>query len=348
MWRGLAAFRWFAVVWAWVGVAVERDHLERPVLAVAGLAAATAVSAAWSFAVVQRRWLVTLELAVAAGLLLLDGTVYDAGREQSLPWALPSAAVIAVAIAHGLRWSLGTAALLAAMSFAGESILREEWQWSVSTASKSALLVLAAVSASAVATVLRDAEQRISTVQAREDMGRVLHDGVLQTLAVIQRRSSDPELVDLATGQERDLRAYLNAEMSRGGRADTAGQSLSETLRATVDRVARREGARVDVVVADDLPAVASSIAEELAAAVGEAVTNAAKHASASRIAIYAEPEGAGVYISVKDDGVGFDPDSVTRRGLDASIGSRVDALGGRWRVRSQPGNGTEVELWIP
>ncbi|MGI9602227.1 MAG: DUF5931 domain-containing protein, partial [Acidimicrobiales bacterium] len=194
--RGLVAFRWLTLGWAWVGLVVERTHLERAWLGIALLLAATAVTLVITASVAQGQTarqqlrLNVVEVTVAAGLLLLEPLVYDAGRHQSLAWAWPAAGIIAVAIAAGMGWGIAAALFLSVASWVGESLLRDEFVWSTATASKTALLLLAAVAAAMVAKVLREAEQEISTARAREEMGRVMHDGVLQTLAVVQRRST--------------------------------------------------------------------------------------------------------------------------------------------------------------
>ncbi|MEZ5283068.1 MAG: hypothetical protein R2770_21640 [Acidimicrobiales bacterium] len=198
--RGLGAFRWFALLWAWVGLFAGREHLESVALGVAALSVATVVTAGTT-AVTRpgltrsmHIWLTVAEVVVASVLLLGEDLVYEPGRQQSLAWAWPAAGIIAMALALGPGWSIASAVVLAVCSYVGESMLRGRGDWSVSAASKAALLVLAALSASAVVRVLRRAEAEISTARAREEMGVVLHDGVLQTLAVIQRRSTDDQL----------------------------------------------------------------------------------------------------------------------------------------------------------
>jgi signal transduction histidine kinase len=67
-------------------------------------------------------------------------------------------------------------------------------------------------------------------------------------------------------------------------------------------------------------------------------------------VTVYAEPvDGGGVLCSVHDDGRGFDTDD-TREGvgLSQSVRARMAEVGGRVEIESQPGNGTEVRLWLP
>jgi signal transduction histidine kinase len=79
---------------------------------------------------------------------------------------------------------------------------------------------------------------------------------------------------------------------------------------------------------------------------VSEALTNAAKHAEASRVQIDLHVEGETLCLSVVDDGVG---------GADPSGGSgliglkdRVEALGGTIDVASPPGRGTRLDVEFP
>ena len=343
--RGITAFRAIALAWAWVGLVVERDHLDRPWLAVVGMALATAmtlvlVAVLPSLSRISWR-LVAVELALGCGLLVLDGVVYDALRQQSLPWAWPAAGVIMAAVAGGLWWGSVAAVAVAAASFVGESILRDSLRWSTSAASKSALFLLAGVVAALAAQRLRQAEREISLARAREETARVLHDGVLQTLAVIHRRSDDEALRTLAADQERELRAYV------AGRAATA--SLADRLRAIVTTVDQRHQLRTEVALAGDLPALEEPRADALVGAVGEALTNAAKHSGSGRAVLFAEPsdDGAGVFCSVADDGVGFDGNSGDGLGLEHSIRRRIEDVGGRVEVETAVGRGTEVRMWL-
>jgi signal transduction histidine kinase len=197
-----------------------------------------------------------------------------------------------------------------------------------------------------VVALLRRAERETSAARAREELARTLHDGVLQTLAVVERRSGDESLARLAREQERELRAYLFGVSTR----PAAAHDLGGALRAAAARFEDAFGGRVDVLVPDDVPALAPPVADALVGAVGEALTNAGKHGGAGRVTVYVEPTGdAGVFCSVKDDGRGFDPATTAPGiGLSKSIRGRMDDVGGHSEVVSEPAHGTEVRLWVP
>lgn len=347
--RSIGVFRGLALGWAWAGLVLEREHLDLPWLAAAALAAATAFTV-WVTAVlalddrgVFTPMFIAGELAISVGLLLLDGLVYDALRQQSLPWAWPAAAIITAAVVGGARWGLMASTLIAGASFVGESVLRDAPQWTTPAASKSALFVLAAVTGGAAAERLRDAEERISLARSREELARVLHDGVLQTLAVITRRSSDHDLRALAAEQERELRAYVSAQHH-------TPTPLTSALEHTVNAATRRHGLTVELVIAEDLPPIDDASTCALAGAVGEALTNAAKHSGADQVVVFVEPDQGerGVMCAVRDNGAGFDPEAVEPGlGMRHSILDRIEAIGGRVRIDTKPGHGTEVNLWV-
>jgi signal transduction histidine kinase/phage shock protein PspC (stress-responsive transcriptional regulator) len=183
--------------------------------------------------------------------------------------------------------------------------------------------------------------ERIRT-QERAELAAHLHDSVLQTLALMQKRADDPrEVAALARRQERELRAWLNG--SRGER----GATLAAALEATVAELEDAHGVPVEVVAVGDRPLDEGG--EALVAAAREAVLNAIKFAPGAAISVYAEVRGAEVEVFVRDRGPGFDLDAVPadRRGLRESVLGRMARHGGRAEIHTRPGEGTEVELVI-
>ena len=176
--------------------------------------------------------------------------------------------------------------------------------------------------------------------QERADVAAHLHDSVLQTLALIQKNATDgPMVARLARAQERDLRAWLYSGES------TDERSLASALRGVGAEVEDAHGVTVDVVSVGDCPM--SETVRPLVNATREAVTNAAKHAGTGRVDVYAEVIGPHVEVFVRDRGAGFDPDHIPddRLGVRHSIVDRMERHGGTARIRSAPGEGTEVRL---
>jgi signal transduction histidine kinase/phage shock protein PspC (stress-responsive transcriptional regulator) len=177
--------------------------------------------------------------------------------------------------------------------------------------------------------------------QERAEVAAHLHDSVLQTLALIQKRAADPrEVAGLARRQERELRSWL----LRGPAAREA-DTVASALQRAAGEVEELHGVPVEIVTVGDGPL--DSALEALVLAAREAMTNAAKFARADRVDLYAEVQPGRVEVFVRDRGVGFDTQSVPddRRGLRDSIVGRMERHRGLATVRSRPGEGTEVEL---
>ena len=97
----------------------------------------------------------------------------------------------------------------------------------------------------------------------------------------------------------------------------------------------------------DELGHVGSELIDAMRGAVTGALTNAAKHGRATNVTVFVERDDDGIFVSVKDDGVGFDPESTDDGvGLARSIRARMREIGGRVEVDSRPDSGAEVRLW--
>ena len=192
--------------------------------------------------------------------------------------------------------------------------------------------------------LMRERRGRIRSDE-RAEVAAHLHDSVLQTLALVQRRADDArEVVRLARMQERELRAWL---LSGGETDGTADGSVGSALDALAADVETAHGVPVEVVRVRDCPAAGL---QPLLLAAREAIANAVRHSGAPSVSVYLEVESDEVSIFVRDRGKGFDPEAVApdRRGISGSIVDRLARAGGLARVRSTPGEGTEVEMSLP
>jgi signal transduction histidine kinase len=294
---------------------------------------------------------VTWPLAlVAGGVALLwrggIGARPPAPAERAPVAAVPAPVEPAERVANVSRQGLGAALLVAA----GLVFLQSTGSLSAARDVILAALVVTAVLALIFAPwTLRMARsltveraERIRS-QERAELAAHLHDSVLQTLALMQKRADDPrEVAALARAQERELRAWL------AGRSPAEGErSLAAALEAAAADVEQRHRVPVDVIAVGDADLDAAG--EALVAATREAMVNAAKFGEGSPVAVYAEATDDALQVFVRDRGPGFDPASVPadRRGLRESVVGRMARHGGRATVTAAPGAGTEVELTL-
>ena len=178
----------------------------------------------------------------------------------------------------------------------------------------------------------------------RAEVAAHLHDSVLQTLALVQRRADEPrEVVRLARMQERELRAWLlsgDSASANGVRATSLGVALEE-LAASIET---EHGVPVEVVRVRDCGIDGT---EPLLAAAREAILNAVRHSGAATFRCTSRSSPTRPRSSCATAGRGFDPGTVPadRGGISHSIVGRMTRAGGRAEVRSIANEGTEVEL---
>src|SRR5512133_3923869 len=134
-----------------------------------------------------------------------------------------------------------------------------------------------------VRSLAAEREERIRS-QARAEMGAHLHDSVLQTLALVQKRADDPRAVaTLARRQERELRSWLS-----GAPEARPDECLADALRAAAAEVEEAHGVPVEVVTVGDHDL--DDRHRALVAAAREALANAVRHSGSDEpIALYVE-----------------------------------------------------------
>ena len=191
-------------------------------------------------------------------------------------------------------------------------------------------------------------------LEERRRLARELHDGMAQDMAfIVQHGRRLAERDGAPQGLGLLVKAAQSAlDDSRHAFATLihpVDEPLTDALERAATEAASREGAEVEfeAPVQIDLP---EETRQALLRVVREAVTNAVRHAHARRIKV-ALRENGHLTLTVRDDGCGFDPVAAAQRpghlGL-TTMRERVKSVGGKFEVRSVPGEGSEVEVVLP
>ncbi|MBN6037719.1 sensor histidine kinase [Amycolatopsis sp. 195334CR] len=171
--------------------------------------------------------------------------------------------------------------------------------------------------------------------QEREYLA-VLHDTASATFLMVAQRGETADPAKVAEYASRDLSILTGA----------SGRDSMVELEASLRGVLEQSPVLVDARWTP-VPLLPASAALALVRAVREALVNVERHAGVNEAVLTVE---AGVRVSIRDTGRGFDPDAVPahRRGIRGSLVERMAAVGGRATVTSAPGAGTTVELVWP
>jgi signal transduction histidine kinase len=200
---------------------------------------------------------------------------------------------------------------------------------------------------------------RLRIVEAAEDerrrLQRNLHDGAQQRLvvallglrAVEQRVAGDPVLAPIVRDTRNELEGAIEdlRELARGLHPPLLAQrGLAAAVRAGADRASMP--VELDLRLDERLPPVIEAAAYYVCA---EAVTNAVKHAQATRVRLSIVHEEHTLTVEVRDDGVGGAriDDTADSTGL-CGLRDRVEALSGTLSLQSPPDAGTRLVATFP
>lgn len=349
----LGALRGITLVWAVVvcGIDASSGVLDRPAAAFALLGVLAAWSAVWTVAVGRRdRWVGGPGAAVDIGFAVLavvaDHVLYSGGHPQSFASAWPLVAVVATGVAVGAGRGVIGGAVVGASNLVAAAATDQLEGRILARVGSLVLLAAAGWVAGWVAGQLRSTAEVAAAAEARAEVARTLHDGVLQTLAVVQRRSADDELVAMAREQDAELRAFLRGRTGPDGGAPA---DVGAVLSTALARVESRQGVTAHLVVID-VGSADGPASEALSAATAEAVVNASKHGGVDEVWVSVDARSpSGTVVVVHDDGVGFEPGATPEgSGIGASMRGRLAAVGGGVAIAATPGSGCEVTLWVP
>ncbi|AWZ03688.1 MULTISPECIES: DUF5931 domain-containing protein [unclassified Streptomyces] len=382
LWRALTAYRLLTMVYAVLLFAFAHNKFDRPWIAVCYLA----VLAGWTLltspkvanaASCTKRFLCADLTVACVGILLTplaDTHERIAAGGPTLPSIWTAGAVLAFAIKGGWRWACFASTFVAAAN------LVQRGEPTRDTLHNVLLVWVASVAIGYVVEVARASEATLAraleieaATRERERLARDIHDGVLQVLAMVQRRGTElggeaAELGRMAGDQEVALRTLVSSGLARPSRI-SGDESLGALVAAyEVEEpgadegeldlrtlLAPHAGSRVSFAEPGAPVPLPVPAAKELAAAVGAALDNVRKHAGEGASAwILVEDWGDEVIVTVRDDGPGIpagrldQAEGEGRMGVALSIRGRLRDLGGSAELVSVPGQGTEVELKVP
>jgi len=215
---------------------------------------------------------------------------------------------------------------------------------------------------------LRDLSQRLAAAheEERRRVATELHDEAGQSLTVARVR------LEIALNQLpvrfKKIRTQLDALGAALEESLRVVRGLSQELRPPLleelgwqpalawlcDGFARRSGLRVDYRHTGKKTRLPPAVELAIYRVAQEALTNALRHAHASRVTVVSAFAKTGLRITIKDDGRGYDPDSLRRaQGRNVGLGlllmqERVSTVDGSLTVASQPGHGSAIIAEFP
>jgi signal transduction histidine kinase len=197
----------------------------------------------------------------------------------------------------------------------------------------------------------------------RQNVARELHDEIGQILTAVllnlhsvertcvteacrPRIKESLDVVEDALRRVRELSLELRPSL-----LDDLG--LVSALRWYAERYTARSGIMTDITGDADIGRVSHEIETACFRIIQEALTNTARHSRATRVALHIKRRDLNLYLTVRDDGIGFDSTQLLKGKPSAALGlhgmrERASAINGVVNIASVPGKGTHVRVSVP
>ncbi|MCJ7623802.1 MAG: sensor histidine kinase, partial [Anaerolineaceae bacterium] len=206
----------------------------------------------------------------------------------------------------------------------------------------------------------------MAALEEQSRLSREMHDHLAQTLGYLKVKASITD--DLLSAGQTDqalesLREFKKVtsivynDVREGifnlRTAVTSQIGLFPTLQYYLDEYRMHYNMDVSLEIEDDDTIKSSpEVTNQLLRVTQEALFNARKHADASRVLVSCRHDDDQVWVTIEDNGRGFDPDQITgangqRYGLQI-MRERVESIGGSLMIHAQPGQGTRIIVQAP
>ncbi|WP_242665170.1 MULTISPECIES: MacS family sensor histidine kinase [unclassified Nocardioides] len=357
LFRALAVLRWVVLLNAVVLNVIRADEFERPALGATCVVVMIGwtVFTTWAYDDRRRRTspLLVADLAIALAMLLATPAVKGTDYTSSVPGFWVMGALFAWAIHYRLVGGLVAGLLLAAADLQRQHVDASDYGNAFLLVIGGPIVGYMCDSLQRMATERDVAEREAAMAAERARLARAVHDGVLQVLALVQRRGHElggeaAELGRLAGEQERELRGLIHAQEA----VTVVGHAESVDLVAELARL--EHGQNVTVATPGSPVELPAATARELVAVARACLDNVRVHVgddAPAWVLLQAFPDR--VELSVRDDGPGISAGRLEeaarqgRLGVAESIRGRIADLGGTAELATGS-FGTEWEFVVP
>jgi len=201
----------------------------------------------------------------------------------------------------------------------------------------------------------------LAVLEERQRLARELHDSVTQALygmTLYTEAATDLLAMgdaDTAAEYLREMRVTSQAALREMRlliyqlRPVALEEGLVAAIQERLETVEQRSGIATQLTV-EGTPASQGELDKEVYRIAQEALNNALKHAAAEHVTVHLAWNDAMLILEIRDDGAGFDPQTVKDKGGLGLRGmhERVAKLGGQFALNSQPGAGTRIYVEVP